>query len=222
MARLIWAELVGTCLLVATVVGSGIMATDLTTDSGLALLANALATAAMLAVLIAVFGPVSGAQFNPVVTGVLWWTGQVPLGQVGPLIAAQVAGGAFGTILAHAMFARPLISATQQVRTGPALWLAEGVATATLILVILSGARHRPAALPWMVALTILGAYWFTASTSFANPAVTLARALTDTFSGIRPIDVPTFVLAQIAGGAAGLALFHLTHGPRQSADNQS
>lgn len=198
MRRVILAEGLGTGLLVMVVVGSGIMADALTADAALALLANTLATVAGLAVLIALFAPVSGAEFNPAVTLAL--RGPDPR-----RIAAQVAGGICGTVLAHAMFALPPLQIGSQVRAAPHLWLAECVATAGLVLTIL-GSRAHPAQ-PLLVAGWIGAAYWATASTAFANPAVTLARALTDTFSGIRPADALPFVLAQVAGALAGRTL---------------
>jgi glycerol uptake facilitator-like aquaporin len=201
-ARALVAEGLGTALLVAIVVGSGIMAQRLTDDVALALLANSLATGAGLYVLITVFAPVSGAQFNPVVTLFLRRAEAWPLRLA--TIAVQIAGGILGTWVAHAMFGLDLIQTSQTLRLGPNLWLAEGVATAGLMLVILGSPAERIAQ---SVALWIVAAYWFTASTSFANPAVTLARALTDTFAGIRPLDAPAFIAAQLIGGLAGAAL---------------
>jgi glycerol uptake facilitator-like aquaporin len=201
-ARALVAEGLGTALLVAIVVGSGIMAQRLTDDVALALLANSLATGAGLYVLITVFAPVSGAQFNPVVTLFLRRAEAWPLRLA--TIAVQIAGGILGTWAAHAMFGLDLIQTSQTLRQGTHLWLAEGIATAGLMLVILGSPAERIAqsVAPWIVA-----AYWFTASTSFANPAVTLARALTDTFAGIRPLDAPAFIAAQLIGGLAGAAL---------------
>lgn len=201
------AEALGTLLLVATVIGSGIMATRLTGDTGLALLANSLATGAVLVVLVAVLGPVSGAQFNPAVTLVLHLRGAIGRGAALGHVAAQAAGGLAGTALAHAMFGLPLLEPGTTVRSGAGQWLGEFAATFGLVLVILGGLRHRPAALPWLVALWIVAAYWFTASTSFANPAVALARAFTESFAGIRPGDLPGFVLAELAGALAAAAL---------------
>lgn len=195
--RTLAAEAIGTALLVAAVVGSGIMAQTLTTDTALALLANAIATGAALIVLITVFGPVSGAQFNPAVTLALALRREIAPRAALAFAAAQVAGGIAGTVLAHAMFDQPLLQASDTVRTGGALWLAEGVATLTLLLAIF-GARAAGANVPVIVAAQITAAYWFTASTSFANPAVTVARTLTDSFAGIRPGDAPAFIATQI------------------------
>jgi glycerol uptake facilitator-like aquaporin len=200
MKRILVAEAMGTALLVATVVGSGIMAERLAGgNDAVALLGNTAATAAVLFVLISVFAPVSGAQFNPVVTvlmrrDALRW----------PVIAVQIASAIAGTMLAHAMFGHALIETGVKLRTGPAQWLGEAVATFGLLMTIRLGVRYRPDAVPALVAAWITAGYWFTSSTSFANPAVTLARALTDSFAGIRMIDVPGFVVAQMIGGAAG------------------
>jgi glycerol uptake facilitator-like aquaporin len=202
-ARALVAEALGTALLVMAVVGSGIMADRLTGDVALALLANAIATGAALIVLISCLGPVSGAHFNPVVTAVMVARRALPLRLAVPYIAAQVAGGVAGTGIAHAMFGLPLWQVSQTVRSGGGLWIAEAVATFGLILAI-CGAQHARGNVALIVAAYITGAYWFTASTSFANPAVTLARAFSDTFSGIRPDDVMPFWLAQLVGGAAG------------------
>ena len=207
-ARVLAAEAVGTALLVATVVGSGIMAARLSTDSGLMLLANAAATAAALYVLIAVFGPISGAQFNPAVTLALRREGGMTLPFAAAVIAAQLTGGIAGTWAAHAMHDVAILQVATTVRSGPGQWLAEVVATATLIgAIVLARAAGRDTAA--IVALWIGAAYWFTASTSFANPAVTLARTLTDTFAGIRPWDAPAFLIAQALGAVIG------THGAR-------
>jgi glycerol uptake facilitator-like aquaporin len=198
--RVITAEALGTGLLVATVVGSGIMAERLSGGNiGLALLGNTIATGAVLYVLITLLGPVSGAQFNPAVT-LLLEKNRARL----PIIAAQVAGGMGGAILAHLMFDAPVISYAAKLRTGPGQWLGELVATFGLLLTIRLGLRHRPESVPALVACWIVAAYWFTSSTSFANPAVTIARALTDSFAGIRWIDVPAFILAQGAGAMLG------------------
>ena len=206
------AEFLGTMLLVTAVVGSGIMAERLTQDIALALLANTIATAAILVVLITILTPVSGAHFNPAVSLVFAVRRELPLNEFGLYVGAQLIGGLAGTALAHLMFdLMPLVPGIK-ARTGPSQWLAEAVATFSLVLAILGGIRYRPDAVPWLVGLVIASAYWFTASTSFANPAVTLARGFTDTFSGIAPGDVPAFVVAQIAGAmlasAAAVALF--------------
>ncbi|MEK7342862.1 MAG: MIP/aquaporin family protein [Pseudomonadota bacterium] len=200
MKRVCAAEALGTALLVATVIGSGIMAERLSGGNvAVALLANTLATGAALYLLITLFAPISGAHFNPVVSALAASRREWP-----HRMAAQVAGGLAGTILAHAMFGLPLLALGTKVRTGPDQWLAEAVATFGLLLTIRLGSAFRPAAIPALVAAWIVAAYWFTASTSFANPAVTLARAFTDSFAGIRPVDVLPFVAAQIAGGALG------------------
>lgn len=198
LGRQLTAEALGTALLVATVVGSGIMAERLTTDTALALLANTLPTVAILAVLITLFIPVSGAQFNPAVTLVMVLRRELPLMAGVLYVVAQVAGGICGTLLAHAMFGLPLLEVSQHARSGPPQLLSEVVATAGLLLVIL-GAPNKNS-IPALVALFIGAAYWFTASTSFANPAVTIARALTDSFSGIAPSDSPAFIAAQLFG----------------------
>lgn len=206
------AEFLGTMLLVTAVVGSGIMAERLTQDGALSLLANTVATAAMLVVLIMILGPVSGAHFNPAVSLVFAVRGELPAGLLALYVAAQLLGGIAGTALAHLMFELAPLAAGLKTRTGASQWLAEGVATFSLLIAILGGIRYRPEAVPWLVGLVIASAYWFTASTSFANPAVTLARGFTDTFSGIAPADVPAFIAAQIAGAliaaAAARALF--------------
>jgi len=197
------AELIGTMLLTAAVIGSGIMASRLTDDTGLMLLANAAATAAALYVLIAVLGPVSGAHFNPAVTLALGR--DLPVAARATHVVAQIIGAVAGAVLAHAMFDQPLLQVASTTRGSPGQWLSEMVATATLIGVIhlcRTGARDAAA----LVALWIGAAYWFTASTSFANPAVTMARALTDSFAGIRPADVPAFVAAQAIGAILGAA----------------
>ena len=197
------AEAIGTGLLVATVVGSGIMATRLTTDTGLALLGNTIPTGAILVVLILMLGPVSGAHFNPAVSLVMTLKGRLQPVDLAGYVAAQVAGGIAGTLLAHAMFELPLWQLAQTSRTGPGQWLAEAVATCGLVLTILGVSRSRADAIPFAVGLYITAAYWFTASTSFANPAVTLARALTDSFAGIAPGNTPLFILAQLCGAVA-------------------
>ncbi|MEM8956840.1 MAG: MIP/aquaporin family protein [Pseudomonadota bacterium] len=207
LTRRLAAEALGTGLLVCTVVGSGIMAERLTQDVALALLGNTIPTGAILVVLITIFGPISGAHFNPAVTTVFALRGDLPRSEAAPYIAAQIIGGLLGSLLAHAMFELPILQASTTVRTGPAQWLAEIVATFGLVATILAGLRFRAAAVPWLVGLYITAAYWFTASTSFANPAVAIARGFTDTFSGIRPQDVPFFVLAQLAGAVLALML---------------
>lgn len=200
LRRRLAAEVLGTALLVTTVVGSGVMAERLTADGALALLANTLATGAILVVLVTILAPLSGAHLNPAVSMVFALRRVLPAREALLYVPAQLLGGVAGTLLAHAMFGLPVFEASQHARAGAGIWLAEGVATFGLVAVILGGTRSRPVAVPWLVGLYITAAYWFTASTSFANPAVTIARALTDTFSGIRPIDAPAFIAAQFAG----------------------
>jgi glycerol uptake facilitator-like aquaporin len=203
------AEFIGTAFLVAAVVGSGVMGERLAGgNTAIALLANTAATGAALLALILTFGPISGAHFNPVVTvadatqgGVAWRI--VPL-----YIAAQVSGGYAGALSAHAMFELPLFMVSQHARTGPAQWFAEFLATFGLLSVIWGCVRQRSAAVPVAVAAYITAAYWFTSSTSFANPAVTIARAFSDTFAGIRPVDAPAFIACQFAGGLTATVLF--------------
>lgn len=207
-ARALLAELLGTALLLAIVVGSGVMGVRLAQgNDAVALLANAAATAGGLYVLIVLLGPVSGAHFNPAVTLVMRLRGVALAAPWTGYVAAQVLGGLLGVTLAHAMFELPLWQPGVRARSGTAQMLSEGVATFGLLLAILLGARLRPAALPVLVATWIFAAYWFTASTSFANPAVTLARSLTQSFAGIRPADVPAFVLAQLAGAVAAVPI---------------
>ncbi|NGO52738.1 aquaporin [Allomesorhizobium camelthorni] len=207
LPRRLAAEALGTGILVATVIGSGIMADRLTDDVALALLGNTLPTGAILVVLISILGPLSGAHFNPAVTLVFSLRREIAASEALAYCAAQVAGGVAGTLLAHAMFQLPIWQASTTVRSGGAQWLAEGVAAFGLVFTILAGLRFRSDAIPWLVGLYITAAYWFTASTSFANPAVAIARAFSDTFAGIRPIDVPGFVLAELLGAVLALAL---------------
>ncbi|MEW1902170.1 MULTISPECIES: aquaporin [unclassified Streptomyces] len=207
------AELVGTAMLVAVVVGSGIQAAELTQDAAVRLLANALATVFGLGVLIALLGPVSGAHFNPAVTLALWWTGRrdgsgpAPR-DVAAYLPAQTIGAVGGAVLANAVFAGPLVSLSTRDRSAGHLWLSEAVATGALVLLVLglgrTGQRHLA---PVLVASSVGAAYWFTSSTSFANPAVTVGRAFSDTFAGIAPASVPPFVAAQLLGAGAGVAL---------------
>lgn len=208
MTRAIVAEALGTALLVACVVGSGIMAADLSAGNiGLALLANSVATAAVLVVLVTSLGPVSGAHFNPAVTFASAMRGDVGRRLAAFYVAAQVVGGLFGAALAHGMFEQALWQQSGHPRGGTGQLLGEFVATFGLMFSIVLTARHRPYALPAVVGLYIGSAYWFTSSTSFANPAVTLARAFSDTFTGIRLSDVPAFVVAQFVGAYCGAAL---------------
>jgi glycerol uptake facilitator-like aquaporin len=209
LPRRLAAEALGTGILVATVVGSGIMAETLTKDVALALLCNTLPTGAILVVLITVLGPISGAHFNPAVTLVFTGRRELPVNEAVLYIAAQIAGGAVGTMAAHLMFAHPLIDLSMKVRTGGPQWFAEAVAAFGLVATILAGIRFQRAAVPWLVGLYITAAYWFTASTSFANPAVAIARSLTNTFAGIRPIDLPGFILAELCGAMAGMLLMN-------------
>ena len=207
--RALAAECVGTLFLLATVVGSGIMGEALAAgNDALALLGNAVATGAMLVVLITVFGPISGAHFNPAVTLAFLLRGEITGGRAFAYVVAQALGGLAGMLLAHAMFDLELLQAATNSRTGLGQWLAEGVATFGLVATILGTLRARPNAVAAMVGLYITAGYWFTASTSFANPAVTLARAFTDTFSGILPAHAPAFVAAQLVGAVAAVALF--------------
>ena len=207
--RKVAAEAVGTALLVAAVVGSGVMAERLAGGNvALALLGNTLATGAMLVVLIVVLGPVSGAQLNPVVSLVFLIKRELTRSDFARYVGAQLVGGVAGVLLAHAMFGLPLLETSSKLRAGPAQWLSEVVATFGLVATILGTARARPTFLPLAVGLYISAAYWFTASTSFANPAVTVARALSDTFAGIHPANVPAFVAAQAVGGLLALAFF--------------
>jgi glycerol uptake facilitator-like aquaporin len=215
LSRRLAAEALGTGLLVATVVGSGIMADKLSGGNvALALLGNTVATGAILVVLILALGPISGAHFNPAVSMVMAVTGALPWSAVAPYAVAQIVGGCIGTLAAHAMFDLPVWQLGLTARSGPAQWFAEAVATFGLLITILAVVRHRIEAVPVAVGLYITAAYWFTSSTSFANPAVTLARALTGTFAGIAPGDVPAFVLAQLAGAAIGLLVMSWLLGP--------
>jgi glycerol uptake facilitator-like aquaporin len=207
LPRRLVAEAMGTALLVATVVGSGIMAESLTKDVALALLGNTLPTGAILVVLITILGPISGAHFNPAVTLVFALKRELAPREALSYILAQVAGGMVGTVMAHAMFALPLLDASLKVRTGGAQWLAESVAAFGLIATILAGIRFERASVPWLVGLYITAAYWFTSSTSFANPAVAIARSMTNTFSGIRPADLPGFIVAELCGAIVALLL---------------
>jgi glycerol uptake facilitator-like aquaporin len=209
LARRVTAEAAGTALLLAAVVGSGIMGERLAGgNTGLALLANATATGAALVAIILTFGPISGAQLNPAVTLAAAWEGGLPRSDVLPFVAAQMAGAFAGVGVANLMFDEPLFAFSRHSRSGPSQWLSEVVATFGLLAVIRGCERRRPAVVPAAVGAYVTAAYWFTASTSFANPAVTVARALTDTFAGIRPADVPPFVAAQLLGAAAATRLF--------------
>ena len=203
------AEALGTMLLLATVVGSGIMGEALAGgNDALALLGNTLATGAILAVLVTMFGPISGAHFNPAVTVAFLLRRQIGPSRATAFIGAQIAGAVAGTVLAHLMFDLAALQIATKARTGGGQWLAEGVAAFGLVATILATLKARPTAVAAMVGLYISAGYWFTASTSFANPAVTVARSLTDTFSGIAPADAPAFIVAQLLGAVAAVALF--------------
>ena len=208
LMRRVMAEMLGTGILVATVVGSGIMAERLAGGNmAVALLGNTIPTAAILVVLITIFGPVSGAHFNPVVSGVMVWRGRLGSRDLLPYCLAQSAGAILGCILANLMFDLPPVVWSTHIRSGTGLWLSEAVATACLILAIFGASRHAPHSVPMIVGLTIAAAYWFTASTSFANPAVTIGRAFSDSFAGIAPLGIPAFIAAQVGGAVIGLAL---------------
>jgi len=212
LSRKLLAEAVGTCLLLAVVIGSGIMAERLAGGNvAIALLANTLATVGGLYILIEVFGPVSGAHFNPAVSAVMAFRGELPRAALLPYIAAQLLGAMLGAWLAHAMFDTTILQWSGKLRSGSGQWIAEAVATAGLLLVILRAPPGRVAA---MVAAYIGAAYWFTASTSFANPAAVFGRMFSDSFAGIAPASAPGFVAAELAGAAIGLAL-HLALQPR-------
>ncbi|OYW83625.1 MAG: aquaporin family protein [Sphingobium sp. 32-64-5] len=213
MNRDVWAEAIGSFFLFCTVIGSGIMAERLAGGNmAVALLGNTAATGAMLFVLITMLGPLSGAHFNPAVTMVFRLRGDLSTSAALRLIAGQLAGGIPGVWAAHLMFAEPILQLSSKVRTGPGQWTSEFIACFGLVFVILGTIRHRPQAVPASVALYIVAAYWFTSSTSFANPAITLARTLSDTFAGIAPNDAPAFIGAQLAGAlaatVAGSAIF--------------
>jgi glycerol uptake facilitator-like aquaporin len=209
LARRTVAEFLGTAFLVAAVIGSGVMGDHLSNGNvALALLANTIATGAALVALIAAFGPISGAHLNPAVSlmdalekGLSWR--ETPY-----YVSGQILGGIFGTVVAHLMFGLRIISLSHHIRSGPAQVFSEFVATFGLVSIIWGCSRRKPDAIPFVVGAYIMAAYWFTASTSFANPAVTIARCLSDTFAGIRPIDVPWFVLAQFLGGIAATMVF--------------
>lgn len=207
-SRKLAAEALGTALLLAAVIGSGIMGERLSDGNvAITLLANSLATGCALIALIHTFAPVSGAHFNPVITLSTALMRELSWGDAIAYIAVQVMGAFAGVAVAHVMFGEPLFFASQHERSGAAQWLSEFVATFGLVTIIISCARFRPQAVPYSVGVYIAAAYWFTASTSFANPAVTLARAASDTFAGIRPEDVPAFIVAQLAG-AVGATMF--------------
>jgi glycerol uptake facilitator-like aquaporin len=202
------AEFIGSAMLLATVVGSGIMGVNLANgNTAIALLANAGATAAVLFGLISIFAPISGAHFNPLVSLVMRWRGELSTGELLAYVSVQIGGAILGVLLAHAMFDLPIWQTGDHVRTGVAQWLSEVIATFGLLLIILLGGKHRTASIPAMVAAYVFGAYWFTASTAFGNPAVTIARSLTTTFAGIRPRDVFGFIVAQLLGAVLAYVL---------------
>lgn len=209
LSRRLTAEALGTALLLATVVGSGIMAERLADGNiALALLANTIATGAVLVVLIMIFGPLSGAHFNPAVSLADAWQGGLAKRDVVPYILAQIVGALIGVAVANLMFDNPAWFASTKVRTGASQWFSEFIATFGLLAAIWGSVRQRPSAVPYVVGAYITAAYWFTSSTSFANPAVTIARATSDSFAGIRPDDVPGFILAQLFGAFVATALF--------------
>lgn len=210
MLKKLVAEFLGTAFLLAVVVGSGIMAQTLSSgNTAIALLANAMATGAGLIALILMFGNLSGAHFNPVVTLSEAWQKNLPTQFILPYIVAQILGAFAGVAAAHGMFDLPVFFSSTHIRTGASQWWSECIATFGLIAVIISTSRTRPATTPFAVAAYITAAYWFTSSTSFANPAVTLARSMSDTFAGIRPVDAPGFIVAQLVGAACATVLFN-------------
>jgi glycerol uptake facilitator-like aquaporin len=217
MKRRVVAEFLGALLLTACVIGSGIMAERLADgNAAVALLANTLATVAVLAALIAMLGPISGAHFNPAVSAAALYLRKIDARAAASYVLAQIVGCCAGALLANAMFELPLLQTSTRVRSGAAQWLSEIVATAGLVLVAFRSPSINAAA--WRVSLWIGAAYWFTASTSFANPAITLGRSLSNTFAGIRPADAPGFIGAQLVGALAGLALLRLLDDPQETA----
>jgi glycerol uptake facilitator-like aquaporin len=220
LSRRLAAEMLGTAFLVATVVGSGIMAETLTKDVALELMGNTIPTGAMLVVLITILGPISGAHFNPAVSLVFALKRELAPWDAALYVAAQIIGGVAGTFAAHLMFALPIVETSLKARTGVSQWLAEWLATFGLVVTILAGIRFARASIAWLVGLYITAAYWFTASTSFANPAVAIARSLTNTFSGIRPIDLPGFIVAQLLGAICAMAFAAwLLHQPQEAVE---
>jgi glycerol uptake facilitator-like aquaporin len=220
LARRLTSEGLGTALLLGTVVGSGIMGQRLSLgNDAIALLANSLATGAALVALILTFGPISGAHMNPAVTIAMASRREMAWRDVPAYIAVQVLGAFLGVWAAHFMFELPIVQASQHARTGSAQWVSEGIATFGLLGVIFGCAKARPTAVPYAVGGYITAAYWFTSSTSFANPAVTIARSFTNTFAGIRPLDAPGFIAAQVVGAATATVLFSwlLSSGPNAS-----
>ncbi|MGF1476632.1 MAG: aquaporin [Geminicoccaceae bacterium] len=221
LTRRLTAEALGTGFLVGTVVGSGIMADQLTDDVALALLGNTIPTGAILVVLITILGPISGAHFNPAVTLAFALRREIPKDEALAYVLAQIVGGIAGSLVAHAMFELPILQISQTIRSGPGQWIAEVVATFGLVAAILAGIRFRASAVPWLVGLYITAAYWFTASTSFANPAVAIARGFSDTFAGIRPLDVPAFVIAEALGAVLAVALLGWLLAPASEASTK-
>ncbi|MBO6604805.1 MAG: aquaporin family protein [Roseicyclus sp.] len=208
MLNKLLAEGIGTAFLLIGVVGSGIMAASLSPDNtGVALMANAIATGCILYVIITLLGPISGAHFNPAVTLAFLLRGEIPAAHALAYILVQIGAGILGVWIAHLMFELPVLQLSGTIRSGPSQWFSEVVATFGLLFVILGGLRHAAAAIPTLVALYITGAYWFTSSTSFANPAVTIARALSDTFTGILPGNMPVFIAMQLIGAVAAVLL---------------
>ena len=213
MQRLL-AEAIGTAILLATIVGSGITGDSLAGGNvAIALLANSIATGAILVVLISILGPISGAHFNPVVTGAFWMKGQIVGREALLFIVIQIAAGIIGVWIAHAMFDQDIIQISTKLRSGPAQWFSEVIATFGLILVILGAIRCRPDSVATLVGLYITAAYWFTASTSFANPAVTIARGFTNSFAGIAPTGISMFIAAQCFGAIAALVAANILFG---------
>ena len=211
LPRRLLAEALGTLFLLMTIVGSGVMGDALASQQpGDTLTPHAIVIGAMLFVLITLFGPVSGAHFNPAVTMVFTLRGELPKAEALTYVATQIAAGVLGVLLVHMMFDLEVLQSSAKIRTGPGQWLAEVIATAGLILVILGGLRTNANLIPALVGLYIMAALWFTASTSFANPAVTIARTLSDTFSGIAPADAPAFIAAQIVGALVGWGIARL------------
>ena len=217
ITRRVCAELLGSLLLAGTVIGSGILASRMAGgNDAVALLGNTAATSAMLYVLISALGPVSGAHFNPAVTLVMALRREISSGAASIYVVAQVIGCVLGAWLAHVMFALPILQIATHVRAGPAEGLSEAVATFTLVFAILGVSRWKPDAVPAAVALVICAGYWWTASTSFANPAITIARAMSDTFAGVRPTDAPLFIGGQFAGALAALGVCTFLFGSGQ------
>ena len=218
MQRKFWAEAVGSFFLFVTVIGSGIMAENLSGGNvAVALLGNTLATGCILAVLIAMLGPVSGAHFNPAVTLAFRLRGEITSRAAVLFVLAQLVGGIVGVWAAHAMFDLPILQFSEKVRTGGGQWLGELIATFGLVLTIFGTIRANPKWVPASVGLYISAAYWFTSSTSFANPAITIARSLSNTFAGIAPANVAPFVVAQLAGAVLALVVFRLIYGAEET-----